>query len=57
MRDGENGGYFFDDAKDGTLLARSKEWDDMALPSGNSISALNLLRAVLGVIEKARGRQ
>jgi len=42
--DEPNGGYFFDDAKDATLLSRSKEYDDMAMPSGNSIAALNLLR-------------
>jgi len=42
--DEQNGGYFFDDAKDATLLSRSKEYDDMAMPSGNSIAALNLLR-------------
>lgn len=42
--DEQNGGYFFDDAKDATLLSRSKEYDDMAMPSGNSIAALNLLQ-------------
>jgi uncharacterized protein YyaL (SSP411 family) len=42
--DTQAGGYFLDNNSDGTLLFRSKEYDDMAMPSGNSIAALNLLR-------------
>jgi len=42
--DKKSNGYFFDDGKDPTLLSRVKKYDDMALPSGNSLSALNLLR-------------
>jgi len=42
--DNLNGGYFFDDGKDKTLISRMKDYDDQAMPSGNSMSALNLLR-------------
>ncbi|MCH7760927.1 thioredoxin domain-containing protein [candidate division TA06 bacterium] len=41
----EQGGGFFDTGNDGeVLLARSKEVYDGAIPSGNSIAILNLLR-------------
>ncbi len=42
--DAEDGGFFFtaDDAEE--LLVRRKEFYDGALPSGNAVSALNLLR-------------
>ncbi len=42
--DNQAGAYFMDDALDPTLIVRSKDFEDMAMPSGNSISALNLLR-------------
>ncbi|MBI4180122.1 thioredoxin domain-containing protein [bacterium] len=42
--DEAGGAYFIDDAQDSTLLFRSKEFEDMAIPSGNAIAALNLLR-------------
>src|SRR3990167_5365653 len=42
--DEKGGAYFLDDAKDPTLLVRSREFEDMAVPSGNSVAALNLLR-------------
>ncbi len=42
--DVSQGGYFSTDSSDGTLLARMKEIYDGALPSGNSVEALNLLR-------------
>jgi len=42
--DENEGGYFFTDGSDSTVFIRRKETYDGALPSGNSISALNLLR-------------
>lgn len=42
--DEENGGFFFTSSKSDALLGRKKEYFDSALPSGNSVSALNLLR-------------
>jgi hypothetical protein len=42
--DSKQGGYFSTSGTDGNVLLRMKEADDMAEPSPNSISALNLLR-------------
>lgn len=42
--DAAKGGYFFSDGKDPSLLVRSKESGDGALPNGNAVSALNLLK-------------
>ncbi len=42
--DQSDGAYFFTDGNDSTLLIRSKEATDGALPNGNAVSALNLLR-------------
>lgn len=42
--DGKEGGYFYTDTSDPTLLARTKEIYDGAVPSGNSVAAMNLLR-------------
>jgi uncharacterized protein len=42
--DGKGGGYFSASDKDSSLLLRMKETDDLAEPSPNSVTALNLLR-------------
>ena len=42
--DGKNGGLYFTGDTNNKLIVRSKEIYDGALPSGNSIAALNLLR-------------
>lgn len=42
--DGEKGGFFFTGSDGEKLLARPKEIYDGATPSGNSVTALNLLR-------------
>ncbi|CAA7601778.1 Six-hairpin glycosidase [Acididesulfobacillus acetoxydans] len=44
FRDTRGGGYFFTGLDGEELLFRSQELYDGALPSGNSVSALNLLR-------------
>ncbi len=42
--DGERGGFFFTGRDAEQILARPKEVYDGAMPSGNSVAALNLLR-------------
>lgn len=42
--DDENGGFWFTSSDSEKLLGRKKEMYDGALPSGNSIAALNLVR-------------
>jgi len=42
--DEENGGYFFSPTDGEELLVRQKEIYDGAIPSGNSVAAMNLLR-------------
>ena len=42
--DSKGGGYFYTDTSDPTLLTRTKDVYDGAVPSGNSIAAHNLLR-------------
>jgi uncharacterized protein YyaL (SSP411 family) len=42
--DEKKGGYFFSEQGDPTLILRKKEYDDHAIPSANSMAALNLLR-------------
>ncbi|MEX1309551.1 MAG: thioredoxin domain-containing protein [Candidatus Sulfomarinibacteraceae bacterium] len=42
--DDENGGYFFSPTDGEELLVRQKEIYDGAIPSGNSVAAMNLLR-------------
>lgn len=44
FRDEENGGFYFSGCDGEELLARPKEILDGAMPSGNSVAALNLLR-------------
>lgn len=42
--DPKKGGYFLTDGADPTLIRRGKEYSENVIPSGNSVSALNLLR-------------
>ncbi len=42
--DDKKGGYFFTDSRSEELIVRQKESYDGAIPSGNSVSAFNLLR-------------
>ncbi|MBN2731218.1 MAG: thioredoxin domain-containing protein [Balneolaceae bacterium] len=42
--DEQQGGFFFTSSESEELLGRKKEYFDSALPSGNSVAALNLLR-------------
>ncbi len=42
--DDKNGGYFFTDLRSEELIVRQKESYDGAIPSGNSVSAFNLVR-------------
>jgi len=42
--DSTDGGFFFTGRENETLITRSKDAQDGALPSGNSVAALNLLR-------------
>jgi len=42
--DQENGGFFFTGRENESLITRSKDVQDGALPSGNSVAAFNLLR-------------
>lgn len=42
--DDQNGGFFFTGADGETLITRKKEVYDGAIPSGNSVAALNLLK-------------
>ncbi|HYY13565.1 MAG TPA: hypothetical protein VE758_03945 [Chthoniobacterales bacterium] len=44
FRDSKQGGYFSTSGTDKSVLLRTKEADDMAEPSPNSVTALNLLR-------------
>ncbi len=45
--DGKNGAFFFTADDAGKLIARSKQPHDGAIPSGNSIQAMNLLRLAI----------
>lgn len=45
--DDKGGGFFFTASDAETLLARSKSPNDSAIPSGNSVQALNLLRLAI----------
>lgn len=42
--DQKEGGYFMSDPKTTTLYLKKKEFHDGAIPSGNAVTALNLLR-------------
>jgi uncharacterized protein YyaL (SSP411 family) len=44
FRDDDNGGFYFTADDSEKLLVRQKEFYDSALPAGNSVSMLNLLR-------------
>jgi uncharacterized protein YyaL (SSP411 family) len=44
FRDGANGGFFYTAADAESLVVRKKELYDGAVPSGNAVAALNLLR-------------
>jgi uncharacterized protein len=44
FRDAKQGGYFSTTSADPNVLLRMQETDDMAEPSANSVTALNLLR-------------
>jgi uncharacterized protein YyaL (SSP411 family) len=56
FEDGENGGFFTTGARHERLIARLKNPHDGALPSGNGVHALNLLRLaeLSGELEWAR---
>lgn len=54
--DDQNGAYFFTDGTDKTLIIRMKEIADGAIPSGNSVAAMNLIR-LHHLMEKAHYRQ
>jgi len=45
--DKKNGGFFFTASDGDKLIARSKNPHDRAIPSGNSVQAMNLLRLAL----------
>ncbi len=53
FRDAKAGGYFTTSGADANVLLRMKEADDMAEPSANSVSALNLLRVGYLLDDKA----
>jgi uncharacterized protein YyaL (SSP411 family) len=44
FEDKNQGGFFFTDGSDASILVRSKECTDGAIPNGNAVSTLNLLR-------------
>ena len=44
FRDAEQGGFFFTDDQAEKVLARAKDASDGAIPSGNSVQLMNLLR-------------
>lgn len=50
--DDKRGGYFYADSSDSFLVVRQKEFADNALPSGNGISAINLLKLYSLTYEK-----
>ncbi|MCH7525990.1 MAG: thioredoxin domain-containing protein [Planctomycetes bacterium] len=50
--DAEGGGFFFTANDAETLIARTKDPNDGAVPSGNSVHAMNLLRLALLVDNK-----
>ncbi len=54
--DAAAGGYFFTAADHERLIARSKEVSDSAVPSGNSVQLLNLLR-LAALLDDAAARE
>lgn len=55
--DEEQGGFFFVSTDHESLLARAKDPTDGAIPSGNSVSACNLLRLQSAFDELAEGEK
>jgi uncharacterized protein len=56
FRDAKEGGYFMTSGTDATVLLRMKQTDDMAEPSENSVTALNLLR-IGYMLDQSEARQ
>lgn len=51
--DSSNGAYFYTDPESKDIIVRRKDFNDGAIPSGNSVAAMNLLRLHDLTFEKA----